>query len=192
LNNLNADLVQQYPDYVCRVTSDEGDIGRGHMQRFQDVETRTPVILTTSQLLTTGLAARTCRNVVLVRLVNSMVEFKQIIGRGTRVRDDYGKLWFNILDYTGTATRNFADPAFDGDPAFATQEEIDEYGKTKSIEIETTEEPETTTSVTGEREPRDGDVIVDEGPFPPVGGDSPPPQPRKYYYDAGQVEIAAH
>jgi type I site-specific restriction endonuclease len=106
LNNLNADLVQQFPDYVCRVTADEGDIGRGHMQRFQDVETRTPVILTTSQLLTTGLDAPTCRNVVLVRLVNSMVEFKQIIGRGTRVRDDYGKLWFNILDYTGTATRN--------------------------------------------------------------------------------------
>ena len=103
------------------------------MQRFQDVETRTPVILTTSQLLTTGLDAPTCRNVVLVRLVNSMVEFKQIIGRGTRVRDDYGKLWFNILDYTGTATRNFADPAFDGDPAFATQEEIDEQGKTKSV-----------------------------------------------------------
>ena len=143
LNNLNADLVQQYPDYVCRVTADEGDIGRGHMQRFQDVETRTPVILTTSQLLTTGLDAPTCRNVVLVRLVNSMVEFKQIIGRGTRVRDDYGKLWFNILDYTGTATRNFADPAFDGDPAFATQEEIDEHGKmTKAVEIETAEEPE--------------------------------------------------
>jgi type I restriction enzyme R subunit len=92
LHNLNADLVQQYPDYVCRVTADEGDIGRGHMQRFQDVETRAPVILTTSQLLTTGLDAPTCRNVVLVRLVNSMVEFKQIIGRGTRVRDDYGKL----------------------------------------------------------------------------------------------------
>src|SRR5439155_501422 len=163
LNNLNADLVggsvaqasppassggvppplpplhhsttPGLPDYVCRVTSDEGDIGRGHMQRFQDVETRTPVILTTSQLLTTGLDAPTCRNVVLVRLVNSMVEFKQIIGRGTRVRDDYGKPWFNILDYTGTATRNFADPAFDGDPAFATQEEIDEYGKVKETEV---------------------------------------------------------
>ncbi|HVM48812.1 MAG TPA: DEAD/DEAH box helicase family protein, partial [Candidatus Acidoferrum sp.] len=139
LNNLNADLVSgtvpsstldaptlhaptlhgPFPDYVCRVTADEGDIGRGHMQRFQDVETRTPVILTTSQLLTTGLDAPTCRNIVLLRLVNSMVEFKQIIGRGTRVREEYGKLTFNILDYTGTATRNFADPAFDGDPAFA-------------------------------------------------------------------------
>jgi type I restriction enzyme R subunit len=142
LNNLNADLVQQHPDYVCRVTADEGDIGRGHMQRFQDVETRTPVILTTSQLLTTGLDAPTCRNVVLVRLVNSMVEFKQIIGRGTRVREDYGKLWFNILDYTGTSTRNFADRAFDGDPAFATQEEIDEYGQVKDTEVITPEEPE--------------------------------------------------
>jgi type I site-specific restriction endonuclease len=83
LNNLNADLIghprpsdgrgaggEGLPDYVCRVTADEGDIGRGHMQRFQDVETRTPVILTTSQLLTTGLDAPTCRNVVLVRLVN--------------------------------------------------------------------------------------------------------------------------
>src|SRR6185369_13905427 len=124
---------QQYPDYVCRVTADEGDIGRGHMQRFQDVETRTPVILTTSQLLTTGLDAPTCRNVVLVRLVNSMVEFKQIIGRGTRVRDDYGKLWFNILDYTGSATRLFADPAFDGTPVRLTEEELSADGKTTVV-----------------------------------------------------------
>ena len=116
LNNLNADLVKQYPDYVCRVTSDEGDIGRGHLSRFQDVERQTPVILTTSQLLTTGVDAPTCKNIVLVRVVNSMTEFKQIIGRGTRVRDDYGKLFFNILDYTGSATRLFADPDFDGDP----------------------------------------------------------------------------
>lgn len=179
LNNLNAELVQQYPDYVCRVTADEGDIGRGHMQRFQDVETRTPVILTTSQLLTTGLDAPTCRNVVLVRLVNSMVEFKQIIGRGTRVRDDYGKLTFNILDYTGTATRNFADPAFDGDPAFATQEEIDQYGKVKDTEVITPEEPE------------DEGRVIRDFPDPPVISDPPPPERRKFYFDGGQVEIAA-
>jgi type I restriction enzyme R subunit len=196
LNNLNADLVgtsadsnsalraphSAFPDYVCRVTADEGDIGRGHMQRFQDVETRTPVILTTSQLLTTGLDAPTCRNVVLVRLVNSMVEFKQIIGRGTRVRDDYGKLWFNILDYTGSATRNFADPAFDGDPAFATQEEIDEYGQTKATEVLTPEEPE------------DGDGQLGEAPanIGPITPTSPISQDRrKFYYDGGQVEIAA-
>ncbi len=110
LNNLNADLVQQYPDYVCRVVSDEGSIGRGHLSRFQDVERATPVILTTSQMLTTGVDMPTCKNVVLLRIINAMTEFKQIIGRGTRVRDDYGKLFFNILDYTGSATRLFADP----------------------------------------------------------------------------------
>jgi type I restriction enzyme, R subunit len=108
--------VQQYPDYVARVTADEGAIGRGHLSRFQELETKTPVILATSQLLTTGVDAPTCKNVVLVRVVNSMTEFKQIIGRGTRIREDYGKLWFNILDYTGSATRNFADPEFDGYP----------------------------------------------------------------------------
>jgi type I site-specific restriction endonuclease len=140
--DLNADLARQHPDLVCRVTADEGGIGRGHMQRFQDVETRPPVILTTSQLLTTGLDAPTCRNVVLVRLVNSMVEFKQIIGRGTRVRDDYGKLWFTILDYTGSATRNFADPAFDGSPVLATQEEVDEQGHTTKQTGLTTEDTE--------------------------------------------------
>src|SRR6266487_1768361 len=186
LNNLNKDMVQQFPDYVCRVTADEGDIGRGHMQRFQDVETRTPAILTTSQLLTTGLDAPTCRNVVLVRLVNSMVEFKQIIGRGTRVRDDYGKLWFNILDYTGTATRNFADPGFDGDPAFATQEEIDEYGKVKETEVLTPEEPEDTAGILGDS------LSASTGER--AGGEvsnSEISRRRKYYFDGGQVEIAA-
>jgi len=180
LNNLNADLVQQYPDYVCRVTSDEGDIGRGHMQRFQDVETRTPVILTTSQLLTTGLDAPTCHNVVLVRLVNSMVEFKQIIGRGTRLRTEYGKYYFNILDYTGAATAKFADPTFDGDPVFATQEEIDENGKVQETEVITPEEPE---DAGGEiNEPPGGRVISDDFGLN---------QRQKFYYDGGQVEIAA-
>ena len=124
LNNHNNDLAAQTSDYVCRVTSDEGDIGRGHLSRFQDVETRTPAILTTSQLLTTGVDAPTCKNVVLARVIGSMCDFKQIIGRGTRVRDDYGKLWFNIVDYTGSATRMFADPDFDGDPARITEEEL--------------------------------------------------------------------
>ena len=68
------------------------------------------------KLLTTGVDIQTCKNIAIVRVVNSMTEFKQIIGRGTRVRADYGKLWFSILDYTGSATRLFADPDFDGDP----------------------------------------------------------------------------
>ncbi len=141
LSNLNSDLVATYPNYVCRVTADEGDIGRGHLSRFQDIDTKVPTILTTSQLLTTGVDAPTCKNIVLARVVGSMSEFKQIIGRGTRVRDDYGKLWFNILDYTGSATRLFADPAFDDDPVRITEEEIDGEGHVTAVR-ETEPEPE--------------------------------------------------
>src|SRR6185436_18991452 len=123
-------------DYVCRVTAAEGNIGRGHLGRFQDTEATTPVILTTSQLLTTGVDAPTCKNVVIARVVGSMTEFKQIIGRGTRVRDDYGKLWFNILDYTGSATRLFADPSFDGTPVRLTEEELAQNGETRVLREE--------------------------------------------------------
>ena len=130
LNNLNADLVQQYPDYVCRITSDEGSVGKGLLSKFQELETVTPVVVTTSQLLTTGVDIPTCKNIVIARVVGSMVEFKQIIGRGTRVRDDYDKYFFNILDYTGSATRLFADPDFDGEPALVTELEMTETGET--------------------------------------------------------------
>jgi type I restriction enzyme R subunit len=173
LSNLNSDLVAQYPDYVCRVTADEGDIGRGHLGRFQDVDTKVPTILTTSQLLTTGVDAPTCKNVVLARVVGSMSEFKQIIGRGTRVRDDYGKLWFNIIDYTGSATRLFADPSFDGDPVRITEEEIARDGEVKSV-TETEAEP----TAQGEAEP--------------VIAEPPSDDRRKFYFDGGRVEIAAH
>ena len=176
LNNLNSDLVRQYPDYVCRVTADEGDIGRGHLSRFQDVESRSPVILTTSQLLTTGVDAPTCKNIVIARVVGSMTEFKQMIGRGTRVRDDYGKLWFNIIDYTGSATQRFADPEFDGDPAFISQEEIDAAGETTKEKIIDDGLP----PLEGEDQ---GPIIIDEGPLV---------ERRKYYFDEGHVEIASH
>ncbi len=95
-----------------------------------ELETLVPAIVTTSQMLTTGVDVQTCKNVVLARVINSMTDFKQIIGRGTRVRDDYGKLYFNILDYTGSATRMFADPDFDGEPALVTEEEMNEQGET--------------------------------------------------------------
>lgn len=177
LGNLNADLRAQHPDYVCRVTADEGAIGRGHLSRFQDVDTTTPTILTSSQLLTTGVDAQTCKNVVLARVVSSMSEFKQIIGRGTRLRDDYGKLWFNIIDYTGSATRMFADPDFDGEPTRITEEQVDDDG-------ETTSSTETTTTETDDDDsPVDGHPTIVE---PPTG------EPRKFYFDGGQVEVVAH
>ncbi len=166
LNNLNADLVAQDSDYVCRVTSDEGDIGIGHLSRFQELETKTPVILTTSKLLSTGVDAPTCKNIVLARVIGSMTEFKQIIGRGTRVRDDYGKFFFSILDYTGSATLMFADPAFDGDP----------------IGIET--ETESHRPGGGGRGKDEGGSQVQDEPEEDA--------PRKYYVDGGHFEIATH
>lgn len=175
LNNLNADLVRQNPDYVCRVTSDEKEIGRGHLSNFQDLERRTPIVLTTSQLPTTGVDAPTVQNIVLVRIINSMTEFKQIIGRGTRVRDDYGKLFFSILDYTGSATRLFADPDFDGDPTIETEQTINEEGETVEDEVIAVQEEEEGYEVTTE--------------LPP---DEPDEPRRKFYFDGGQVEIAAH
>jgi len=178
LNNCNVDLAKQYPDYVARVVSDEGVIGRSHLSRFMELETTTPAILTTSQMLTTGVDVPTCKNVVIVRTINSMTEFKQIIGRGTRVRDDYGKMFFNILDYTGSATRLFADPDFDGDPVQVTEEQMDASG-------ETIGEP----TIVEKQEP----VELDELPPPTrLTFDDETPPPRKYYVDAGVVEIAAH
>ena len=174
LIDLNPDLVAQFPDYVCRVTADEGDIGHGHRSNFQELEKDTPAILTTSQLLTTGLDAATCKNIVLARVVGSMSEFKQIIGRGTRVRDDYGKLWFNIIDYTGSATRLFADPDFDGEPVLLTQEEIDADGVPLAPELAV-------------REPELPESGPDAGVIEP-----PEDQRRKFWYDGGLVEIAAH
>jgi type I restriction enzyme R subunit len=157
------------------VTSDEGDIGRGHLSNFQDLERRTPVILTTSQLLTTGVDAPTVQNIVLLRIINSMTEFKQIIGRGTRVRDDYGKLFFNILDYTGSATRMFADPEFDGEPVLETEQTIDDKGEPVDEED----------ILTVNEEPEDYEIQ------PVLPEDEGGPR-RKFYFDGGQVEIAAH
>jgi len=170
INNECVEFVRKYPDYVVRVVSDEGDIGRGHLGRFQDLEKLTPAIVTTSRLLTTGVDVPTCKNIAIVRVVNSMTEFKQLIGRGTRMRADYGKLWFSILDYTGSATRLFADPDFDGDPI----------------------EPPSETPV-DEPIPKPSEPYpepVDETPAIGEGDDES--APRKYYIDGGSVEIAAH
>ena len=101
------------PHYCVRVTSDEGKIGRDLLEKFQDNDKDIPTILTSSQMLTTGVDARNVRNVVLDRTVGSMVEFKQIIGRGTRVFD--GKDYFTIIDFRG-ATNKFYDKDWDGEP----------------------------------------------------------------------------
>jgi type I restriction enzyme R subunit len=112
------DLVNQYkvstnPNYCARVTANDGAIGEQFLREFQDNEKTIPTILTTSQKLSTGVDARNIRNIVLMRPVNSMIEFKQIVGRGTRLFD--GKEFFTIYDYVD-AYHHFADPEWDGEP----------------------------------------------------------------------------
>ena len=134
-------------------------------------------------MLTTGVDIQTCKNVALFRVINSMTEFKQIIGRGTRVLADYGKYFFSILDYTGSATRLFADPEFDGDPALITQVDIDQNGQpVPGSEVTETPAPEAY--------PEEEEAL--NPPGHPGTAEGPEGLPRKYYVDGGIVEIAAH
>ncbi len=114
LVNANADLAAANPKYVMRITGDN-DEGKAQLDNFIDPESTYPVICTTSKLMTTGVDAQTCQLIVLDRRIASMTEFKQIIGRGTRINEDYNKLYFTIMDFK-RATALFADPDFDGDP----------------------------------------------------------------------------
>lgn len=173
----NAELVRKHPHYIARVVSDEGKIGRGFLDDFQDPEKAVPVILTTSQMLTTGVDAPTVKNVVLFKPINAMTDFKQIIGRGTRVVEEHGKLWFTIVDYTG-ATGLFADPAFDGDPVQSTHEMIDEAGNVTRTAEETVVEPETPAETPIQQVTRK--LLEDD-----------PGQRRKFYVDDVQVWITA-
>ena len=114
LVNLNPKRVAENRKYVMRITGDEAE-GKAELDNFINPEERYPVIATTSKLMTTGVDAQTCKLIVLDQRIQSMTEFKQIIGRGTRINDDYHKHWFTILDFK-KATELFADPDFDGDP----------------------------------------------------------------------------
>jgi type I restriction enzyme, R subunit len=114
LVNANADLCAKNPRYVVQVTGDNQQ-GKLELDNFIDPEKPYPVIAVTSRLMSTGVDAQTCKLIVLDQTIKSMTMFKQIIGRGTRLREDFGKTWFTILDFK-RATDNFADPAFDGDP----------------------------------------------------------------------------
>lgn len=114
LVNENADLVAQSSKYVMRITGDNEE-GKAELDNFIFPESTYPVIATTSKLMTTGVDAQTCKLIVLDQRIQSMTEFKQIIGRGTRINEDYGKYYFTIIDFK-KATELFADPDFDGDP----------------------------------------------------------------------------
>ena len=140
LNNLNADITAKSPDYVMRITGDEYDSDE-RAKKFADVESKTPIIATTSELLTTGVDARTVKLIVLDCSIASITKFKQIIGRGTRLDPQRGKMYFTIMDFRN-ACALFADPDFDG-PSLPN----DNYTPKDSPGSSTTREPEHTHKV---------------------------------------------
>jgi len=187
LVNENADLVAENPRYVVRITGDNEE-GKAELDHFIDPESRYPVIATTSRLLTTGVDAQTCKVIVLDRRIESMTEFKQIIGRGTRVNEEYGKYYFTILDFK-KATELFADPQFDGDPVKIYVRRQDE-----PVVFED-EEPGGQVLVDGAGEDWDdntGDVVPGSEEGPDLGeGDGPGPRRVKYVVDNVPVFVVA-
>lgn len=177
LRNLNTDITKHNPDYISRITSDAGDVGKGHLYKFKDVLNGTHIIAVTSKLLTTGVDVPTCKNVVLARVIRSMTDFKQIIGRGTRVREEKGKMSFNIIDYT-KSTVLFEDRDFDGEPALINESEMDDAGHIieqheQDLELEELEAEE-------EEDEKAGFWGL------PEDEDTPP---RKFYVDGGTEQI---
>ena len=159
LINANPDLASQNPKYVMQITGDNEE-GKLELDNFINPRKPYPVIACTSRLMTTGVDAKTCKLIVLDRTINSMTEFKQIIGRGTRIDEDYGKLWFTILDFK-RATELFADEAFDGEPVVI-------YQPGPDAPVVPPEDPEPHPGADGNPDgaPGDGGIIED----PPGGG----------------------
>lgn len=169
LVNLNPERIKENRKYVMRITGDEAE-GKAELDNFIDPESRYPVIATTSKLMTTGVDAQTCKLIVLDQRIQSMTEFKQIIGRGTRINEDFDKYWFTIMDFK-KATELFADPDFDGDPV-----QIFEPGGDEPP-VPPEEEP----GIPGEEEPL-------PPPEPPLPLDEPD-EPRIKYVIGGDVAV---
>lgn len=173
LINENADLVAENYRYIMRITGDDR-FAKLEVDNFIDPEEKYPVIATTSRLLSTGVDCQTCKLIVLDKNINSMTEFKQIIGRGTRVREDFSKMYFTIMDLRN-ATRLFHDPDFDGEPV-----QIYEPGPDDS----TVPPDEGGDDI---EEPDDGEVVDDDGTSDE--DDDSESGPKKYYVDGVDVEI---
>jgi type I restriction enzyme R subunit len=179
LVNANSDLAGDNRRYVVRITGDN-DEGKAELDNFIDPESRYPVIATTSKLLTTGVDAQTCRLIVLDQRIQSMTEFKQIIGRGTRINEDYGKYYFTIVDFK-KATELFADPAFDGDPV----QILD--GDDNELELPDEDDEPGETDGDGE----DGDGTDDRDGSGDRGGEGERPRRLKYVVNDVPVYVIA-
>ncbi len=174
LINENKDLYAENDRYIMRITGDN-DIGKMQLENFIDEESTYPVIAITSKLMTTGVDAKMCKLIVLENNINSMTEFKQIIGRGTRLLVDYGKTYFTIMDFRN-ASRLFADPAFDGNPEVVI--DLPPDGPVVDPPVGPEDPGE-------EPPPGDGPVVEP----PPDVGDDGEDKPRKYYVGDVPVKI---
>ena len=181
LINENADLVEKNHRYVMRITGADIE-GQAQLSNFIDPESRYPVLVTTSRLLSTGVDVQTCRLIVLDREVGSMTEFKQIIGRGTRVHEDTRKFYFTLMDFRG-ATTHFADPDFDGEPV-----QIYEPGDDDPILPPEDISPNGDSDDPIPPEPGDDETVVDEPPDITVPNTS---GVRKVYVDDVAATIVA-
>lgn len=187
LMNENAEFVRMNSKYVMRITGDDPE-GTAQLSNFIDPETRFPVIVTTSRLLSTGVDAQTCRVIALDREVGSMTEFKQILGRGTRVHEDTKKYYFTLIDFR-KATNHFAEPAFDGDPVQVYQpNEGDPVAPPDDLP-----EPEITPDPTAPPERLEDETIL-VNPITPdvtINDDGNDGRPRKFYVNGKQVQVLA-
>jgi type I restriction enzyme R subunit len=182
--NENADLVVQNHRYVMRITGNDKE-GLDQLGNFIDPEAAYPVIVTTSRLLSTGVDAQTCRLIVLDREVGSMTEFKQIVGRGTRVHEDTQKLYFTVMDFRGS-TSHFADPEFDGEPVQIYQPGPDDPITPPDDAPQTGDDGAPMSS-----EPDDDETVLID-PVDPMAGTSTTGNPiRKVYVDGVGAQIVA-
>lgn len=179
----NKDLWTENHKYIMRITGDNAE-GKKQLDNFIDEDSRYPVIAVTSKLMTTGVDAKMCKLIVLDNNINSMTEFKQIIGRGTRLLEDYGKTYFTILDFRN-ASRLFADKNFDGNPEVVIElggddpldSATDDSGDDENPEIEDNQDDDT--SVNGSQDGSGSDWGNDEGEG----------KPKKYYVKDVEVKV---
>jgi len=182
LINENKDLCNENHRYVMRITGSDAE-GQAQLGNFIDPEATYPVLITTSRLLSTGVDAQSCRLIVLDRSVGSMTEFKQIVGRGTRVHEDAKKFYFTLLDFRG-ATNHFADPDFDGEPV-----QIYEPGENDPIVPPDDVPPTDENGNPVAPQPEADEVIVDQPPDININMEVEPP--RKIYVDGVGATIVA-
>ncbi len=181
LVNLNPERVKENRKYIMRITGDEQE-GKAELDNFINPEERYPVITTTSKLMSTGVDAQTCKLVVLDQHIRSMTEFKQVIGRGTRINEDYDKYWFTIMDFK-KATELFADKDFDGEPVMIYEPKPGESVVPPDTDIEVDENGNPISANSDEDEQLH--PFENEG----IEGEFPEPNTKRVKYVLGDVTV---